>query len=83
MVMFDTRSVTGRNLRQLRLMTANCNEKDLDVYNSPYEELPAEDMWRVSFAQELMEAKITNVVNNFSKEELNDILSSNHIVNQS
>ena len=44
-VKFDTRSVTGRNLRHMRLMTANCNEKDLNVYDVPYQEVPTQELW--------------------------------------
>ena len=55
MIMYDTRSTTGSNLRHLRLMTPNCNVEELDVYSAPYEEVPDGEMWRISMLKELMQ----------------------------
>ena len=70
-VKLDTRSVTGNNLRHLKLKTSNCNEKDLNVYDKPYRAIPEGEAWRLSFAKELLEAKRGNITN-LTKEERDD-----------
>ena len=73
MIMLDTRSVTGRNLRHLNLMTENCDTSQLDVYSKPYKAIPIEDEWRVPFVQELMNAKKTGPFDEITREDLNEI----------
>ena len=69
----DVRSVTGRNLRYLKMKTANFNEKELDVYNEPYKATPNNDHWRLSIAKEIVETRCGDLVTNISKEEVDDI----------
>ena len=69
----DTRSVTGRNLRHLRLMSANFDETELDVYSKPYKEIPVEDKWRPTFIEELMDAKRTGQHDSSTIEDLEEI----------
>ena len=72
-IKYDARSVTGRNLRHMRLMTVNCDENELDVYAQPYQKVPESETWRVSMVQELIEAKTGGFCTNMSTKELNDI----------
>ena len=72
-IKYDARSVTGRNLRHMRLMTINCDEKELDVYAKPYRKVPESETWRVSMVQELIEAKTGGFCTNMSIKELTDI----------
>ena len=41
----DVRSVTGKNLRYMKMRTKNFNEKELDVYDEPYKPVPNEEIW--------------------------------------
>ena len=70
-IMFDTRSVTGRNLRHLKLMTENWDESEIDVYRNPYSAIPVGEEWRVSFLQELMNAMKTGPLD--EKRNMNEI----------
>ena len=68
----DTRSVTGRNLRHLRLMSENCDERELDVYSKPYKETPEEEKWRSTFVKDLMDAR-DGPLDNATRENLQEI----------
>ena len=73
LVKHDTRSVTGRNLRHLRLMSANFDEKELDVYSEPYKTTPEADTWRAPFIKELMEARRAGPFDSTTRENLEEI----------
>ena len=73
LVKSDTRSVTGRNLRHLRLMSANFDETELDVYGRPYKEIPEEDKWRPQFIKELMNARRAGPFDSSTREDLQEI----------
>ena len=56
-MMMDVRSTTGKNLRYLKLKTANFSEKKFDAYEEPYKTIPTNEMWRIPMIEELIEAK--------------------------
>ena len=70
-IMYDTRSTTGKNLRHLRLMTTNCNVEELDVYSAPYQQVPEDELWRISMVRELMHRNEDHL--GMSKEVLKEI----------
>ena len=69
----DTRSTTGNNLRHLKLKTTNCDEKELDVFDTPYRSIPSEERWCLPLANELVEEKRGKVTINLAKDERNKI----------
>ena len=69
----DVRSVTGKNLRYMKMRTKNFNEKELDVYDEPYNPIPNEEIWRVAMAKEIIGARCGDISIDISKEELDDI----------
>ena len=70
----DVRSVTGKNLRYMKMRTKNFNEKELDdVYDEPYKLIPNEEIWRVAMAKEIIGARCGDISIDISKEELDDI----------
>ena len=69
----DVRSTTGKNLRHLKLKTQNFNEKDIDVYETPYDPIPEEEEWRISLAQEIISAKCGELSLNLTNEEVDDL----------
>ena len=66
----DVRSVTGRNLRYLKIKTSNFNEKELNLYDEPYKAIPNECL---SIAKEIVETKCGDLMMNIAKEEVDDI----------
>ena len=70
----DVRSVTGRNLRHLKMKTSNFDEKELDVHDKPYKEVPTEEMWRLPLAFEIIATRCGDITTILSKEDL-DILA--------
>ena len=73
-LMQDTRSITGNNIRYLKLKSVNCNEKELDVYAETYRPIPKDDEWRISVAAELLQAKAGILKIGMTKEERDTIL---------
>ena len=69
----DVRSVTGRNLRYLKMRTVNFNEKELNVYEKPYRSVPNCEMWRLSMVREIIESRCGGLSMNISKQEVDDI----------
>ena len=70
---YDARSVTGGNLRRMRLKTMNCNEKDYDPYDIPYREIPTSEIWRLSILRDIIGARTGDLSTNMSYKELDDI----------
>ena len=70
----DTRSVTGKNLRLLKMKTENFNEKELDVHKKEYKAIPSEEMWRVPLARDIIATRCGDISSLLSKEQL-DILA--------
>ena len=74
---YDTRSVTGHNLRTLMLNSSTDNIKNLmpKHADNDYFEVPEGEEYRIEFIKELIEVKNnTYKVDGFSNEELDDIL---------
>ena len=75
----DVRSITGSNVRNILLLT----EKDAiehvtkhDVKKLKYREVTIEDSWKIDIVKEIIEIKNDQLsLNDFTKEELNDILT--------
>ena len=74
MVRDDTRSVTGKNWRIIRLKTET-NESEIDVFKDPYKEIKKEDEWRVGMIKEIIENKWGNLYSGLSFDELEYISS--------
>ena len=47
-------SVTGKNLRYIKLKTENVDRKNLDVYKVPYNEVLEQELWRLSTGQKIL-----------------------------
>ena len=77
-VEYDTRSVTGHNLRTLMLRS---NVNDIRALRSEhavqsYKEVPLNEGYRIGFIKELIEVRHDAVeVDGFTAEELDEILS--------
>ena len=74
---YDTRSVTGHNLRTLMLNSSTDNIKNLmpKHADNDYFEVPEGEEYRIEFIKELIEVKNnTYKVDGFNNEELDDIL---------
>ena len=69
----DVRSVTGRNLRYLKMRTVNFNEKELNVYEEPYRSVPNCEICRLSMVREIIESRCAGLSMNMSKQEVDDI----------
>ena len=70
---YDARSVTGGNLRRIRIKTETNNENDYNPYDAPYRRIPAEETWRVSLMDEVIALRTGNLYPNMTFEQLNDI----------
>ena len=70
---YDARSVTGGNLRRIRIKTETNNENDYNPYDAPYRRIPAEETWRVSLMDEVIALRTGNLSSNMTFEQLNDI----------
>ena len=77
-IQYDVRSVTGRNLRSILLLTDKCKVKDItihDVNSIRYHPVTDNNIWRVNFVQELVNIRHgQQSVEWFKIEELNEIL---------
>ena len=69
----DTRSVTGKNLRLLKMKTENFNEKELDVHKKEYKAIPSEEMWRVPLTRDLIATRCGDISSFLSKEQLDNL----------
>ena len=75
----DVRSITGSNVRNILLLT----EKDTiehvtkrDIKKLKYHKVAIEDSWKIDIVKELIEIKNDQLsLNDFTKEELNEILT--------
>ena len=77
-IQHDARSITGSNLRNILLKTDKTSIRDLvpnDVLNIEYHPIQEDENWKVSFIQELIEAKNSNLeVVDFTDDELDEIM---------
>ena len=77
MIEYDTRSVTGHNLRCLLLKSKAEHVHELNPKddNFKYKEVPAGEEFRVDFIKEIIEVKNNkSEVPGFTMEELDEIL---------
>ena len=74
----DVRSTTGSNLRNILLLTDKNNIDDVcrdDILKIKYNKIDSKDNWKVDFIGEITDVKFDQLkVENFSKEELEEIL---------
>ena len=77
-IQHDARSITGSNLRNILLKTDKTSIQDLvpnDVLNIEYHPIQEDENWKVSFIQELIEAKNSNLeVVDFTDDKLDEIM---------
>ena len=76
-VEFDTRSVTGRNLRTILLDTSVQDIRSLksEHVTAKYRDMPINEQYRVDFIKELVDVKNNELeVQGFTYDELEDIL---------
>ena len=71
----DCRSTTGRNLRNLKLLSQNLWNEKIEVEKEPYHKLPEGSEWKMILVKEIVsiksgELKLGNIVYN----DLDDIL---------
>ena len=75
----DVRSTKGSNLRNILLLTNKNTIEELsleDIKSIKYNQIEREDEWNVKFIREVTDIKFNQVeVENFSKEELDEILT--------
>ena len=75
----DVRSTTGSNLQNILLLTNKNTIEELileDIKSIKYNQIEREDEWKVKFFCEVTDIKFNQVeVENFSKEELDEILA--------
>ena len=75
----DVRSITGSNVRNILLLTEKDDFEDVtkhDIKKLKYHEISSNDSWKTSFIKEIIEIKNNQLdLNEFTKEELNDILA--------
>ena len=74
----DVRSTTGSNLRNILLLTDKSNIEDLrkdHIREIKYHNVDPTNEWKIGFIKEITDVKFNQLeVENFSKEELEDIL---------
>ena len=77
--MSDVRSTTGANLRNIMILAGKTSVEDVkveDVDNLAYFKLNNEDLWKVSTAKEIIEAKAGSMeIPGFELEELEIMLN--------
>ena len=75
----DTGSTTGSNLRNILLQTDKTDVRELcpqDAFKIKYHQIPQEEQWRLSYIQDIIEAKNGQMmISNISDSDLDDMLS--------
>ena len=74
---FDTRSVTGRNLRTNLLVTLVLDLRSLTPVDvrTRYRDMPMNEQYRVDFIKEMVDVKNNQLeVQGFTDDEIDDIL---------
>ena len=75
----DTGSTTGSNLRNILLQTDKTDVRELcpqDAFKIKYHQIPEEEQWRLSYIQDIIEAKNGQMmISNISDSDLDDMLS--------
>ena len=74
----DTQSVTGKNLREILLLTDKNDISELgplDSQNIKYKVVPPGEEWRIDFLKELINVRTGDLqVNGFTEAEINSII---------
>ena len=77
-IQYDTRSVTGNNLRRIMLQTTKLSVDNLcklDGRDIPYHPTRPEDKWKEGMLKELIQARENNVeIEGFSHDEISTML---------
>ena len=75
----DVRSITGSHIRNILLLTEKDTFADIskhDIRKLINHKIASEDQWKIGFIREITEVKNDQLgLNEFTKEELNDILA--------
>ena len=75
----DIRSITGSNIRNILLLTEKDAFADItkrDIRELMYKEIANDEFWKIGFIRGIIEVKNKQLgLNDFTKEELNDILA--------
>ena len=78
-ILFDTRSTTGSNLRNILLKTDKTDVSELcpeDTSQMKYHTIPREEEWRLPFIYDILEAKHDQqLISNMSDSDLDDMIS--------
>ena len=69
----DVRSVTGKNLRCIKLKTVNFDLNNLNVYELPYKAVPESELWRLPMAREILAARCGDLTTSLTKEEADEL----------
>ena len=71
---YDCRSVTGKNLRNLRLQT-NSFDGNIEIMEEPYHNLPTDAKWKIHLVSEILATKAGDIkIDNLSYDNLDTIL---------
>ena len=77
-VQYDTRSITGSNLREILLMTEKNNISELDKEDGKsitYKEVPEEELWRIESLKELIDVRWgRSVLSGFTEKEIEHMI---------
>ena len=77
-IQYDTKSVTGNNIRNILRLTGKIEIEDVkkqDIFNIEYFVVPEGEKWRIDLIKEII--KIQNSVyevHDFSTDQMNDML---------
>ena len=75
----DTRSVTGKNMRNILLLTDKVRVNDItpdDITGIKYRDVPEDESWRIGFLKERIEVKHGDFqVNGFSFDAIEFIIN--------
>ena len=77
-VQYDTRSITGSNLREILLLTEKNNISELDKEDGKsitYKEVPEEELWRIESLKELIDVRWgRSVLSGFTEKEIEHMI---------
>ena len=78
MIRHDTRSTTGYNLRNIKLLLGKLSIDDIklkDIDNFEYASVLPGNQWRVNMVKEIIDVPADKLnVENFSREELDEMM---------
>ena len=76
---YDTKSITGSNIRNLLRMTQKIRIEDVkkqDIFDLEYFAIPDDEKWRISLINEILEAQnLSYEIQDFSFDDLHDMLA--------